>query len=417
MRVPALAMIAQFSTVLPGCQSESARAVRPPLLPREREVSLAMSAGPPHLTREATIYALERTGFVKVREGTNGFTCLVVRDHPEDLAPVCHDPEGTRVVVPRLLREAELRAQGKTETEVRAEINEELRTGKLGTPQRVGIAYMLSGQARAYVPRLKQAVTLRPQVRFYAPYLRSEDIGARPSAPDAAFDYPEVISDGQFDASIAINVPDRDTPAPSFTPDPALDALRQEAARPGLLPRDREMALAESAGPPYIARAASVLVLDRAGFVKVREGSNGFACLVERGWVPGTLYPTCFDPEGVETLLPPILRTAALRAQGKSRDEVERDLAARFQNGEFRAPRRVGIAYMLSTEGRFETPNGGLSGWAPHYMIYAPYVRDEDVGALPEGQMVRRLPTVIYNGPHSYLVVTARRHGSGGTGR
>lgn len=201
-----------------------------------------------------------------------------------------------------------------------------------------------------------------------------------------------------------------------------LSGSQSESARAVRLPllpreRDREMALAESAGPPHVARDASVFVLDRTGFIKVRAGSNGFACLVERGSVPGTLYPQCFDPEGVSTLLPPILPTAALRALGKSRHDIDRDIAAGFRSGEFRAPRRIGIAYMLSTEGRFEAPNGGLSGWAPHYMIYAPYVRDKDIGALPEGQMVRRLPTVIHDGPHSYSVVTARRHRSGGTGR
>ena len=65
---------------------------------------------------------------------------------------------------------------------------------------------------------------------------------------------------------------------------------------------------------------------------------------------------------------------------------------------------------MLSTEGRFENPSGEpMTGWAPHVMFYAPYVKEEDVGAIKEGQIVRRLPTILHDGPHSYIVVTLRR--------
>jgi hypothetical protein len=122
---------------------------------------------------------LERDGYVLARKGSNGFTCLVVRDHPQDLAPVCHDPEGTRTVVPRLLREAELRARGKSEQQIREEINEGLRTGKYQVPQRVGVAYMLSSETMGFVPELGHAIPVKPHVMFYAPYLRNEDIGAQ----------------------------------------------------------------------------------------------------------------------------------------------------------------------------------------------------------------------------------------------
>lgn len=386
------------------------------LLSWEREIALATSAAPPHLAAGAAVYVLERTGYVKAREGTNGFTCLVVREHPADLVPLCHDPEGSRTVLPAVVREAQLRSLGKTAAEIRTDINEGLRTGTFRLPERVGIAYALSSNARAYRPDLRRTIQLRPHLRFYAPFLRGVDIGVQESRPDDAFEYPVVMREGDFNAFIVLNLTDRDAPVPPVTQDhQVLDMLAGRRDGPPLLPRDREVALAESAGPPYVARLATLYVLERGGFVKIRDGSNGFACLVERGQVPGTMYPQCFDREGVETLLPPILRTATLRGQGKSQEEIDRVIAAGFRSGEFRAPRRIGIAYMLSTEGRFEAPTGGLSGWAPHFMIYAPYIRDVDIGAPPGDHTVRRLPTVIQAGPHSYIVVTARRKNQRGS--
>jgi len=49
----------------------------PELLPREKEIALALSAAPEHLRYDAGVYVLERNGFVKVRSSTNGFTCIV----------------------------------------------------------------------------------------------------------------------------------------------------------------------------------------------------------------------------------------------------------------------------------------------------------------------------------------------------
>ncbi len=381
------------------------------LLPREREVALALSAAPEHLREGATVYVLERTGYVKVREGSNGFSCLVVRDHPQELAPICHDPEGSRTVVPRLLRAAELRAQGRSEEEIRQEINDGLRTGMYRLPQRVGIAYMLSPEAKAFVPELSRAVVLKPHVMLYAPYLRNEDIGALPPKPGEFPDYPFVILEGQFNAYIVMAVPDNDRPVPPVKPDPVLDQFKFESPDdpPPLLPREREIALALSAAPSRVAEKATVLVLERNGYVKARQGTNGFTCLVERDH-PRSLYPICYDAEGTETMLPVSLRMAQLQRQGKKKEEIDRDIAEGYRTGRFRAPRPPGVAYMFSTEGRFPDPTSSrVTGWAPHAMFYAPYLRSADIGALGEGQMVRRLPTVLNEGrPDAYIIVTAR---------
>ena len=48
--------------------------------------------------------------------------------------------------------------------------------------------------------------------------------------------------------------------------------------------RNAEIALARSAAPESIARDAGVLVLTRHGFETAVKGTNGFVCVVGRGW-------------------------------------------------------------------------------------------------------------------------------------
>lgn len=60
----------------------------------------AMSAAPPHISREATIMAPGPDGKLRVlREGTNEFTCIADLSGQEAPDPVCADKAGTAWVV------------------------------------------------------------------------------------------------------------------------------------------------------------------------------------------------------------------------------------------------------------------------------------------------------------------------------
>src|SRR5688572_13133227 len=73
-------------------------------LPQEKEVELALSAGPEHLRPDATVYFFTKNGYQKVRTGKNGITCMVNRDGNQtgdnDLKPTCWDAEGSATIVP-----------------------------------------------------------------------------------------------------------------------------------------------------------------------------------------------------------------------------------------------------------------------------------------------------------------------------
>ncbi len=184
----------------------------------------------------------------------------------------------------------------------------------------------------------------------------------------------------------------------------ARDIGPAEAELPPLLPRAREIALAESAGPPGVAKEATIYVLARGGYIEARKGTNGFACLVGRER-PDTLEPMCFDPEGTRTILPRVLDAARLREQGLSPEEVKRRIAEGFRSGKYRAPQRVGINYMLSTENRVFNGEKVIS-YPPHVMIFAPYVTNEDIGADLSNPW---MPWVLAEGsPHAYILVVVR---------
>lgn len=180
-----------YFTTLVICGSVSADTKEPPsgasqplpaLFPRDKEIELALSAAPEHLRKGAGVYILERNGYVKVRESTNGFTCIVNRDHPLSLKPVCFDAEGTATILPKILRVGELLMQGKPVSEIDTEIAEGFRTGKYISPRRAGVAYMLSGDIRNYNPHTGKVDSFPSHVMFYAPNLTNADLGTTPEA-------------------------------------------------------------------------------------------------------------------------------------------------------------------------------------------------------------------------------------------
>ena len=186
-----------FSQLPSDSGSNPAGAQLPELLPRQKEIDLALSAAPEHLRKNAGVYVLEQRGFVKARESTNGFTCIVNRDHPMNQKPVCFDAEGTATVLPKILRVGELLMQGKTMSEINSDTAEGFRTGKYIAPRRAGVAYMLSGDIHSFNPRTGKVESFPPHVMFYAPNVTNADLGVTaealakdPSLPFIAYQGP-----------------------------------------------------------------------------------------------------------------------------------------------------------------------------------------------------------------------------------
>ena len=185
-----------------------------------------------------------------------------------------------------------------------------------------------------------------------------------------------------------------------------------------LLPRDQEIELAVSAAPAHLRKEATVYVFGKQGYEKTRPGTNGFSCLVNRDGAQSgdfTLRPTCWDMEGSSSIVPVMLRVGELLAQGKSAVEIKRDIEAGFADGRFHEPRKAGIAYMLAGDIKlFDTRPGKVveREFPPHYMIYAPGVKNSDIGFTSEGYKINPALPQVYagysGGSHTaYIIVLA----------
>lgn len=169
------------------------------LLPQVEEIQLALESGPEHLRADATVYVFARDGYHKVRTGTNGFTCLVNRDGNQagdnDLKPTCWDAEGSRTIVPVMLRVGEMIARSASAAEINRDIEAGFASGKFASPQRAGIAYMLRGDLH-FDPKTRRIMQMRTSAHYmiYAPGVSNADIGSTARHPASPFALPSVYT-------------------------------------------------------------------------------------------------------------------------------------------------------------------------------------------------------------------------------
>jgi hypothetical protein len=171
-----IALAVQF-TMPRDAASQAVTAQPIPHMDRQREIAMALSSCPSSLADKAGVYVLEASGYVKVRESQNGFTAIVQHSAPGTQEPQCMDAEGARTILPRILKVAELRAQGKSPDEIRRFVAEAFAKGIFQPPRHVGINYMLSTEN--VVPDDHGVVApFPPHVMFYAPFMTNADIGS-----------------------------------------------------------------------------------------------------------------------------------------------------------------------------------------------------------------------------------------------
>ena len=188
------------TSVLVAAQAEAPKAAYDFSLPREERIKLAKSAAPPEISEHATLYVLDRSGYARVQEGTNGFSCFVDRQTPLNLEPTCFDAEGSASTLPTRIYAEEQRAKGKTEEEIKAGIEAGYKAGKFRAPGKPGIVYMMSEKGMLFIADANKMVPLPPHLMFYAPYATDKDIGS----PPAAANMPHLIRAGQPDAVVIV---------------------------------------------------------------------------------------------------------------------------------------------------------------------------------------------------------------------
>src|SRR5271165_2296183 len=150
-------------------------------MPRDQQITLAESAAPAAVSSKATVYVLGPKGYEKAREGANGFSCFVsrhfVKPAETSIEPQCFDAEGSRTLLPVYLHGEELRTNGKSEAEIKADAASGYKEGRYQYPSKPGFLYMMSSQNRlSSIPEHGTGI-FPPHLMFYAPNMTTKDIG------------------------------------------------------------------------------------------------------------------------------------------------------------------------------------------------------------------------------------------------
>jgi hypothetical protein len=163
------------------------------------------------------------------------------------------------------------------------------------------------------------------------------------------------------------------------------------------MPVKLETDFALSSLPPYLQAKATVYLLDpNKGYYVAREGSNGFICFISRTeWEWGEFRKDIataisYDAEGARSIFPMYQDLAAMRASGKyTALQVKSIMTDRVKKGVYKVPARQGISFMLAPFMRsYAGPTSAykhvMTMVMPHYMFYAPYVTNADIGNTPD---------------------------------
>ena len=191
------------------------------------------------------------------------------------------------------------------------------------------------------------------------------------------------------------------------------------------MPANLETEFALSALPPQLRSAATVYLLDPVkGYYIARKGVNGFICFIARTNWEWTEFrkdvfgPMAFDAQGAKTIFPMYRDAAAMRASGKFTPlQIKDSVVNRIRKGMYKAPSRGGISYMLAPVMRVYTGRPGdnsvMTMNMPHYMFYAPYITDSDVGLdpkSPKGPWLINSGNAVLGdrkGPEGYFIMPA----------
>lgn len=171
------------------------------------------------------------------------------------------------------------------------------------------------------------------------------------------------------------------------------------------MPEALELRFALSAAPPHLREGATTYLLDPSkGYVLHHQGTNGVSCIVVRSdWQfddqafrDDIAWAVCFDAEGSKTLMQDYFFAAEMRARGMDSKQVHTELLKKFGTADYPNPARTGIAYMIAPVMRgFTNRPDPQTMNMPHYMFYAPNVKNSDIGGGGYGQypfMLRMSP-------------------------
>src|SRR5712692_1904345 len=132
MKIKLVLAIITISLIGVGISASPSQATETTIeqMPAKLETQFAVSALPPAMRDQATVYLLDpKKGYQLSRQGTSGVTCLVERtaweqaDFRNDIyVPLCYDAKGSKTFSKVIMDAATLRIRGMSPVALKAEI-------------------------------------------------------------------------------------------------------------------------------------------------------------------------------------------------------------------------------------------------------------------------------------------------------
>src|SRR5260221_2250283 len=127
------------------------------LMERDAEITLARSAAPESISRDAEVMVLGQHGYETAVKGKNGFVCMVQRSwtapiddpdfwNPKLRAPICFNPPAARSYLPQTFRKTELILATRSKAQMIKDIKAALDRKELPPPESGAMCYMMSKQ-------------------------------------------------------------------------------------------------------------------------------------------------------------------------------------------------------------------------------------------------------------------------------
>jgi hypothetical protein len=160
----ALALVVTLSAAWPA-QAQEGKTLYPSMAPvgqymmeRQAEITLARSAAPESISRDAEILVIGQHGYESAVKGKNGFMCLVERSwtteiddpdfwNPKIRAAICFNPAAARSYVPITVKKTELILAGRSKAQMVENINSAFEKKEFSMPESGAMCYMLSRQS------------------------------------------------------------------------------------------------------------------------------------------------------------------------------------------------------------------------------------------------------------------------------
>lgn len=157
-----------------------------PLVDRAREIALARSAAPAHVSDSAAVYVLKDSAYVEAARGSSGVECYVSRSWPGSLEPHCFDQEGAATIMRIQMRRTELLHGGMSDERADRRIGADLAAGRLRLPRRPAMSYMMSAAQVLVNDAGRPTGRWQPHLMIYYPYFTQADLGLGSPDPRTA---------------------------------------------------------------------------------------------------------------------------------------------------------------------------------------------------------------------------------------